>query len=156
MSAKQFRFNASVASAGFSLVEVVLALAVVAVGLITIIGLFPQGLSSARRAMDDSLSAMVAQDVIAERRILIQNGGATIGNTTAEPPRWYAAEGTNLLGAASSANAMYKCEIVATLINPNLEETQVCIYWPWYSTATTTKTPPPANTNIFVTRIARY
>ncbi len=153
---KQMSAQRHSSSSGFSLVEVVLALAVVAVGLITIIGLFPQGLSSARRAMDDSLSAMVAQDVIAERRILIQNGGATLGNASAEPPRWYAAEGTNLFGAASSTNAMYKCEIVATLINPNLEETQVRIYWPWYSAATTTKTPPPANTNIFVTRIAKY
>jgi len=145
------------ATRGFSLIEVVLALAVVAVGLVTIIGLFPQGLTSARRAMDDSLSAMVAQDAFATRRILVQNGSATIGTVApSDSPLWYDATGTNLANAASSINALYKCEIRATLINPNLEQTEVNIYWPWYSTKVGTKNPPPPNTNTFVTMIAKY
>jgi uncharacterized protein (TIGR02598 family) len=145
------------ATRGFSLVEVVLALAVVTVGMVTILGLFPQGLNSARRAMDDSLSAMVAQDAIAARRINIQNGAATIGTVAfADSPLWYDATGTNLASAAASLNALYKCEIVATKVTDNLEQTQVNIYWPWYSAKTGAKSPPPPNTNTFVTLIAKY
>lgn len=141
-------------ASGFSLVEVVLAMAVVAVGLITIIGLFPQGLTSARRAMDDSLCAMIAQDVIAERRILIQNGGAQIGIVNAaDSPRFYTPEGTNTTDASS---ALYRCEVTNTPVATiaNLENTQVRIVWPWYTTGSSTNAPP--NTNVFVTMIAKY
>jgi prepilin-type N-terminal cleavage/methylation domain-containing protein len=139
------------ASPGFSLVEVVLALAVVAVGLITIIGLFPQGLSSARRAMDDSFCAMVAQDVIAQRRVLIQSGGATIGGPTVT--EWYTGEGTNTTDATI---AMYKCEVRSIPLTVGLlEQTEVRVYWPWYRSATPANTQTQ-NTNIFVTMIAKY
>jgi uncharacterized protein (TIGR02598 family) len=154
---KNAPFTHAGSTRGFSLIEVVLALAVVAVGLVTIIGLFPQGLNSARRAMDDSLSAMVAQDVLAARRVSIQDGKAAIGIVAAtDSPLWYDATGTNLESAASSINAMYKCEIRATKINSQLEQTEVDIYWPWYSAILANKNPPPPNTNTFVTMIAKY
>jgi hypothetical protein len=141
-------------SSAFSLVEVVLAVAVVAVGLITIIGLFPQGLTSARRAMDDSFSAIIAEDTIAARRILIQTGNANIGSVApADSRRWYTPEGTV---TNDPSLAMYKCEITAKKLADGLESTHVLVVWPWYNADPVTKSPPPPNTNAFVTEIARY
>src|SRR5258707_8255808 len=48
---------------GFTLVEVMLALAIVSIGLIAILGLLPTGLRSARDAADNTISATVIQDV---------------------------------------------------------------------------------------------
>jgi uncharacterized protein (TIGR02598 family) len=48
---------------GFSLVEVAVAVAVIAIGLLVILGLFPQGLQSARNAADNTMSATIAQDL---------------------------------------------------------------------------------------------
>ncbi len=46
----------------FTLVEVMLALAIVSIGLIAILGLLPTGLRSARDAADNTISATVVQD----------------------------------------------------------------------------------------------
>jgi uncharacterized protein (TIGR02598 family) len=48
---------------GFSLVEVTIAVAVVAIGLIAILGLIPQGVQSSRDAADRTLAATIAQDL---------------------------------------------------------------------------------------------
>ncbi|HXI84780.1 MAG TPA: hypothetical protein VNL17_11910 [Verrucomicrobiae bacterium] len=142
------------ATAAFSLIEVVLALSIVAIGLLTILGLFPQALTSAKNAADDSICGMVAQDTIAARKIDIQTGIATIGVT---PPtfRWFTGNGQET-NAASASNAMFKCEITATAVPgfANLEATQLRIIWPWFALSTASKQPP--NTNIFVTEIAKY
>src|SRR5437016_1960680 len=47
---------------GFTLVEVMLALAIVSIGLIAILGLLPTGLRSARDAADNTISSTVVQD----------------------------------------------------------------------------------------------
>ena len=56
------------ARGAFSLIEVVLALAVIAIGLLAVIGLFPQGLQSARDAADNTLSATIVQDLFSQLR----------------------------------------------------------------------------------------
>ena len=139
----------------FSLIEVVLALAVATVGVVAIIGLFPQGLTSARNAIDDSLVSMIVQDTVAARRVDIQTGSNTVGIATAANTRWFAADGKETNSALA---AMFKCEVFASkpYTGMNLELTQVRVLWPWYNTSTTTKTPPPANTNIFMTEIVKY
>jgi uncharacterized protein (TIGR02598 family) len=145
--------------AAFSLIEVVLALSIVALGMLTILGLFPQGLTSAKNAADDSLCAMVAQDTIADRKIQIETGtnNAAIGVVGTNPNRWFDAKGKELF-TTSPTNAMFNCLITATPnpSYPNLEITQVQIMWPWYNASTTTKTPAPPNTNTFVTEIVKY
>lgn len=50
---------------GFSLMEVVLSIAVVGVGLLSILGMFLVGLRATRSAMDDTQMASIAQDYIA-------------------------------------------------------------------------------------------
>ncbi|HDL77943.1 MAG TPA: prepilin-type N-terminal cleavage/methylation domain-containing protein, partial [Lentisphaerae bacterium] len=52
-------------SYGYSLVEVSLALLVVGIGLVAVFGLFPEGLRSARRSVDDAQTAAFAQFVFA-------------------------------------------------------------------------------------------
>lgn len=49
---------------GFSLVEVVLAVGVIAFAFVAILGLLPAGLTQFRQAMDNSLAAQIAQRVI--------------------------------------------------------------------------------------------
>ena len=51
-------------SAGFSLVEVSLALLVIGLGMLAVFSLFPSGLSMNKRAADETQSAMFANDVL--------------------------------------------------------------------------------------------
>jgi uncharacterized protein (TIGR02598 family) len=148
------------ATEAFSLIEVVLALSIVAIGLVTIIGLFPQGLTSGRNAVDDSLCGIIAEDAIASRRIDLQNpvtSGATIGQANI-PSRWYAANGTEILTPPSGANAMFQVVTTASVDPniPNLEITQIQIMWPWLNPSLTVKTPSPPNTNNYYTEITKY
>jgi prepilin-type N-terminal cleavage/methylation domain-containing protein len=53
---------------GFSLVEVTLALAIIAVALVAIIGLLPQGVQSSRSAADNTLAATILQDTLSQCR----------------------------------------------------------------------------------------
>ncbi len=52
----------------FSLIEVVLALAVSAIGLMAILGLLPQGLEASRNAADNTISATIVHDVFSTIR----------------------------------------------------------------------------------------
>ena len=146
------------ATEAFSLIEVVLALSIVAIGMVTIIGLFPQGLTSAKNAVDDSLCGIIAEDAIASRKVDIQTNVSPIGDPNIAS-RWYAANGTEITAnPINPANAMFQVVITATVVPgiPNLESTQIQIMWPWYNSSLTTKTPPPPNTNTFYTEITKY
>lgn len=78
--------------AGFSLVEVSLAIAICAVGLLALVGLLPTGMEASRRAADDSLVTTIGSDLLNWRRISPYNcmtylppGGASltiVGPTT--------------------------------------------------------------------------
>jgi len=54
----------------FSLIEVVLALAVAAIGLTAILGLLPQGLQASRDAADNTISATIVHDVFSTIRTM--------------------------------------------------------------------------------------
>lgn len=53
-------------SPGFSLVEVAIATAIIAVALVTFIGLLPSGTSQFQRAMDVSITAQIAQRILSD------------------------------------------------------------------------------------------
>lgn len=59
------------ATDGFNMIEVALALAIIAIGLIPIIGLMPSLLNSSRQSVDSSEVALAAQDYV-ERMNLYQ------------------------------------------------------------------------------------
>lgn len=143
-------------SQGFSLIEVVMAIAIVAVGLVAILGLIPQGLKSARNAADDSLVAVIAQDTIAQRKIYILNNHDKIGTTDPNQPYYYMADGT-YTNPPSANLAMFRCEVTSTKDqNLNLETTQVRILWPWYRSDLPPGSFYPLNTNVFMTAITAY
>jgi uncharacterized protein (TIGR02598 family) len=48
---------------GFSLVEVALALLVAAVGLMSVMGMFPMGMEASRKAIDEGQAALFAQEI---------------------------------------------------------------------------------------------
>ena len=52
----------------FTLIEVVLAVAIASIGIIAILGLLPNAIQSSRDATDNTLSATIAQDVFANIR----------------------------------------------------------------------------------------
>jgi uncharacterized protein (TIGR02598 family) len=55
-------------SSAFSLIEVTIALGVVSFALVTLFGLLPTGLNNFRGSMDRSVSAQIAQGIIAKAR----------------------------------------------------------------------------------------
>ena len=52
-------------SSGFSLIEVVLAIGIIAISMVAILGVFPTGLSSARTSVNDTRAAALANAVFA-------------------------------------------------------------------------------------------
>lgn len=140
----------------FSLVEVVLAIAIVAIGLVAILGLFPQGLTSGQNAADDSLLAVIVQDVIAQRKIYIQNYPNQIGLPDLNQPYWFLPDGSTTT-AANANTARYKCEMFCGPVTgiPNLETNQVRVLWPWFQ-ASGNNAYKPLNTNSYFTQIAAY
>jgi uncharacterized protein (TIGR02598 family) len=54
--------------AGFSLVEVTMAMAIMAIGLIAILGLIPQGVKSSRDAADNTTVATIVHDIFSTIR----------------------------------------------------------------------------------------
>src|SRR3569832_590014 len=55
--------------AGFSLVDVLLAIAICAIGLLALVGLIPTGMEASRRAADDSLVASIGNNIMQWRRV---------------------------------------------------------------------------------------
>lgn len=51
---------------GFTLIEIVISMAILAIGLVGILSLFPVGFDSARRSMDFTQVALYAQEKLAE------------------------------------------------------------------------------------------
>lgn len=67
-------------SAGFSLVEVVLALGVAAVAFTAIMGLFPLGLDLSRETHEETQAALLAQSILGDLRDDYQLGGTSQTN----------------------------------------------------------------------------
>lgn len=58
----------SAATPAFSLIEIVVALAVISIGLIAVVGLIPQGLQASRDAADNTIAATLLHDELNEIR----------------------------------------------------------------------------------------
>jgi len=79
---------------GFSLIEVVIALGIVAFGLVSVIGLLPVGLQSFRQAIDNSVTTQIVQRVVDETQ-------QTDFNTLANTVYYFNDQGTMLSGTSS-------------------------------------------------------
>ena len=130
---------------GFSLVEVTLALAIMAIGLIAIIGMIPQGVQSSRDAADNTLVATIAHDAFSEMR-----RQALTTWPPGLPDVYYDAAGTNIPTQPQDRYFHIKATSQAGAV-PNLLVVAATITWPDKGTAV-----KPPNTNVFVTSIANY
>jgi len=69
------------ASGGFSLVEISLALLIVAIGMLSILGMFPAGLDQNARSISDTHAALFAGEVFSSLRVRAETNWDAIGNT---------------------------------------------------------------------------
>jgi uncharacterized protein (TIGR02598 family) len=141
--------------AGFSLIEIMLALAVIAIGLIAIVGLIPRGVQASRDAADNTLAATIAHDTFNGIRLQAQK--AWPPTTLSDPPLLltgpqdicYDAAGTNQVDCITSADRYFHVHLVPQSPSAALLTVSATITWSAKSTL-------PANTNFFSTQIANY
>jgi uncharacterized protein (TIGR02598 family) len=89
---------------GFTLVEVTIAIGVVAFGFIASLGLLPKGLTTFRSAMDNSVGAQIAQRVLNDSQQ--QDFDSLIANGSTNAVRYFDDQG-NELTVANKARAIY-------------------------------------------------
>ena len=159
------------------MIEVALAIGVLAVGLLAIMGLFPQGLKAGREAADNTIAASIVQDLLSQ----IRNGSFSNTNTLSictDPPNCGKTVSIPLAGpfpgvgpltatltfdqdgyitntaTASVPNTAYYRVLLTwqpqPSVNPNLLLVKATISWP----AQTAAIPPNAST--FITEVAWY
>jgi uncharacterized protein (TIGR02598 family) len=143
----------SAATPGFTLVEIMIALAVVAIGLIAIVGMIPQGIQSARDAADNTLAATIVQDTLNQVRLVASTPGG--GWPPSWPSAWYPdayydAVGTNQI-SSTSPDRYYRVNLNArpSALVPNLLTVVAIVSWPAQSAS-------PLNAVTNFTQIANY
>lgn len=165
----------------FSLVEVVLALAVAAIGLVAILGLLPQGLQASRDAADNTIVATLVHDIFSTIRVgqfTSATNVVSLGFNVTAPPcnlgTFNNGPGGNSTLVISSyfdqagfyttpvgtyyTNAYYK---VVLTFQPEIPSTAPAGTLATVSKVTATVVWPalsavPINTNVFVTKVAQY
>ena len=101
----------------FTLVEVTLAIGIVAFAFVAVFGLIPTGMTAFRRAMDVSIGSQIAERVINDAQqtdypdLIKNSSGAAIailpaGNTGVKAERYFDEQGDEL-SAGQAANAVY-------------------------------------------------
>ncbi len=108
-------------SSGFSLVEVVLAIGVVAFGFIAIFSLIPVGMGIFRESMDTSVSAQIVQRVMGDatetdfEQLVFSKDNTVSGNYYVLPVRYFDDQGTEVK--------------VTNPATPTAAERQTILYW---------------------------
>jgi prepilin-type N-terminal cleavage/methylation domain-containing protein len=168
----------------FSLIEVVLALAVAAIGMVAILGLLPQGLQASRDAADNTISATIVHDIFSTIRTMpftnvtslsslgfvVEPGGTPFPNPCnlqiyslppaplGFPPQGDVAYFDQAGFSNNLANAYYKVTLnFQPEIPPGVPNTTPAAVS--FITATVVwpaLSPVPINTNVFVTKVAQY
>lgn len=103
---KTHRFSSS--CAGFSLVEVTIAVAIAAMGFITLLGLLPQGLNMARDTAQMSTGARIIQKLSGEMQ---SASWADITWKGYGPLRYFTAEGSEIVSAESADPQMLATQV---------------------------------------------
>ncbi len=150
---------------GFSLVEVMLALAIVSLGIVAILGLLPSGLQAGRDAADNTLSATIVQDIFSNLRAgsftnatvcdtcaILQNLGtySNAGNPVVDYYD-YAGFSTNQAAAYYRVVLTYTPQPMQVFPpqSPSLTRVTATVFWPAQSKKI-------VGSSVFVTQIARY
>ena len=126
--------------AGFNLIEVVIALAVVSIGLVSILGLLPHALQGSRDAQDRTIAATIVAQYFAECRA---DGFNNISTT----PEIYHLDAN---GYTTNATTSYFTITVTAVPKDNLATVKVItavVSWPYQH---------PVSSDTFVTEVAQY
>jgi len=94
----------------FSLVEVTLALGILAFGLVSVIGLMPVGLNTFRQSINISVGSQISQRVMNEKR---QTDFTTLISSTSAEYRYFSDEGDEI-AEANKADAIFVARIAVT------------------------------------------
>jgi len=132
------RLSISGSTAAFSLVEVTVAIGIVAFAFMGIMGLIPTGLNTFRQAIDLSVGSNIAQKVIREAQqtdFITLIGSNTSAFQQSSTPRYFDDQGNELTtGSAAAIYQVNTCITPATPIlgdaatdNPNLATVTVQI-----------------------------
>ncbi len=138
----------------FSLIEIVVALAVISIGLIAVVGLIPQGLQASRDAADSTLAATIVHDTLNELRVQALNAwpptlpSASYPNY---PDIYYDGAGTNQVASPSSPSRYFRVHIMTVTLSATLVTSMATVTWPDKGVIV-----PALNTNYFYTTIANY
>ena len=92
---------------GFSLVEIVVAVGIVATVMVALLGMIPTGLSTVNEAADTMAEIRIAQQILGEVQL---TEWKEIDKWAAEGPYYYDLEG-NLLRSADQTKAVYTCKV---------------------------------------------
>jgi prepilin-type N-terminal cleavage/methylation domain-containing protein len=163
----------------FSLIEIVVALAVISIGLMAVVGLIPQGLQASRDAADNTISATLVDDIFATIRTSpftsvtnVDSLGFNLHTLPVAQPVSLATFNNSLLPIPSSlivSSYFDKAGFIPASTNADFYYKVVLTFQPEapagtpaaVSTVTATVvwpalSPIPINTNVFVTKVAYY
>ena len=130
---------------GFTLVEVMVAVAVVTMGIVAVLGLIPVGLKSARDAADNTQAAMIAQDAFSYTRRQALAAWSSLGGIN----EYYDAAGVN-----TTTSADYYFHLVTTLTtlsSPTRVLVVSTVTWPANALS-----PANQSSSTNITEIAQY
>jgi uncharacterized protein (TIGR02598 family) len=137
-------------SSGFSLVEVVLAMGIIAVAFIPLMGLLPIGLNTSKQAIDTTIQAQILQQMTGQAQLTGWSGLTTMCNGTANAT-YFDANG-NVVTSASSAIYMAAFSVPANTVlpggatTPTLDTISIYILNTRGASGATTQTQVIANT----------
>jgi len=138
------------AAASFSLVEVALAMAILAVGMTGVLAVLPVGLDSARLVHQETVAAGVARSVLSDIQSSNQGPGKPV---TFSNQMVYSAEG-GLLSSPSDPRGLFLVEFQWTTNSPSSARGFLTLRWPKAALNAN-----PNNTNVqtryFITEINR-
>ncbi|MGD0059348.1 MAG: prepilin-type N-terminal cleavage/methylation domain-containing protein [Verrucomicrobiia bacterium] len=166
----------------FSLIEVVLALAVSALGLVAIVGLLPQGLQASRDAADNTISATIVHDIFATIRTSpftsvtnVDSLGFNLHYLPVIQPVNLGTFNNSAVGCNNNSSLVVssyfdKAGFIPATTNADFYYKVILTFQPecaqngtlaTVSTVTATVVWPalsasPINTNVFVTKVAQY
>ena len=151
---------------GFSLIEVTICLAIIAVALIAIIGLLPHGVQASREAADNTIAATIVQDVFSSIRAasfgtvdlsafsFTPAGPYNLQNPNAGVQAYFQEAGTPVNSPATTPQDCY-FRVVLNMqpqLTPARSVITATISWP----VKPGMVAPFLNTTTFVTQVAQY
>lgn len=121
--------------AGFSLVEVSIALGIAAISLLSVLGLLPIGTSTNRNAIEQTRAASIARAIVSDLRSTPSSSSSSplykltpavaSGSTTL-----YFNEDCTSPAAAITGSSRYRATVVFSSVSNGVVGTQVLLSWP--------------------------